>query len=256
MRSVRDAFEQVHKSAHFNAFHVLTSMHSTSYIRNGIETDIGDGAASKNDEIRMLRSEIETLRRSLCTASSKRVSDLEEEMETLKSNDVFSGHGDEREQRKSIVEAKLKKRRLPQDTFSYILASSAKTFPFLFAFFVYVFQILTFSLLMVDLVQSGDGASNPFGIPGNVDSQVRATQFLAINIAVFTQQDLLTGFGLFRDGYAAEIQSAFPHSAPWKFAAQLLARLSEGSLGLIVSFLLIGKCCLCAQSRDTSTVRH
>ena len=48
----------------------------------------------------------------------------------------------------------------------------------------------------------------------------------------------MTGFGVFRDGYHNALQR-FEHSKRWKYMLSLAARLSEGSVGLVVSFLLI-----------------
>ena len=167
----------------------------------------------------------------------------------------------------------------PQDSFSFAVVSPVKSWPFFFSVFIYIFQMATFAIVTLDLVSEGEGGTNPFGIPGDVAAQLRAAQFIAIMVAVrtffsveltwcdkkktlstslavsfqiknwnclirfynnkvFTQGDLMTGFQVFHDGFH-EAMRRFPHVSWWKFCFSLVTRLSEGSVGLIVSFLLI-----------------
>ena len=56
---------------------------------------------------------------------------------------------------------------------------------------------------------------------------------------MFTQDDLMTGLGLIRDGYNESLSQAFVYIRYWKYVFSLAARLVEGSVGLAVSFLLI-----------------
>lgn len=60
-----------------------------------------------------------------------------------------------------------------------------------------------------------------------------------LTLQVCTQGDLMTGFGLLRDGYSSSFPTLFEHTARWKFWFSLVSRLSEGALGLVASFLLI-----------------
>jgi hypothetical protein len=79
----------------------------------------------------------------------------------------------------------LTQRSLPKDTFSFIIISSLFSLPFLIATIVFSFQIAIFSLVSVDVINLSN-SSNPFNIPTNVESTVRATQVLAIIIAIVT----------------------------------------------------------------------
>jgi hypothetical protein len=94
----------------------------------------------------------------------------------------------------------LAQRSLPKDTFSFIIISSLFSLPFLIGIIVFSFQIAIFSLVSVDVIDL-DNSRNPFNIPTNVESTVRATQVLAIIIAIVTQDDVKKVILILRDGY-------------------------------------------------------
>jgi len=133
-----------------NELELLRASHETA-LRNGY--DLRDEQARMRDintqTIRQLQDEITTMRASIRTPNDL---DLD--------------------------------RVLPQDSFSFIMVAQACSMPFNFGMFIYVFQIATFSLVTLDLLSSGDGSNNVFGIPGDVTAQLRASQFIAILVAV------------------------------------------------------------------------
>ena len=131
-------------------------------------------------------------------------------------------------------------RSLPKDTFSFIFISRPLSVPFLIAIIVFSFQIAIFSLVSVDVIDLSN-SRNPFNIPTNVESTVRATQVLAIIIAIVTQDDVKKVILILRDGYTADVfQETFgPDATKFKWVFSLVLRAAEGLLGLLVTFMLI-----------------
>lgn len=129
-------------------------------------------------------------------------------------------------------------RHLTQDTFSFFLFVSPRNFSFWFSLVVFMSQVATFSLVLADIVDIG-APRNKFNIPPNVESTVRATQVIAILIAVFTQQDIRNAMNMLRDGYRPEYFIAFDGANLSKWLLSILLRILAGVLGLVVSFLLI-----------------
>jgi hypothetical protein len=92
----------------------------------------------------------------------------------------------------------------------------------------------------VDVIDLSN-SRNPFNIPTNVESTVRATQVLAIIIAIVTQDDVKKVILILRDGYDADVfQGTFgPDATKFKWVFSLVLRASEGLIGLFVTFMLI-----------------
>ena len=134
----------------------------------------------------------------------------------------------------------LTERYLPKDTFSFIFISRPLSVPFLIAIIVFSFQIAIFSLVSVDVIDLSN-SRNPFNMPTNVESTVRATQVLAIIIAIVTQDDVKKVILILRDGYIADVfQGTFGTDATkFKWVLSLVLRASEGLIGLFVTFMLI-----------------
>jgi hypothetical protein len=106
---------------------------------------------------------------------------------------------------------------------------------------VFLFQIVIFSLLAVDLISKKDSEGDRLArIPAHVETIVRVTQFLAIIIAVLTQADLRTSLEQVNEGYSEDRigkKSEEASCGKWWFAAA--CRFLEGALGLVVTFFLI-----------------
>jgi hypothetical protein len=134
----------------------------------------------------------------------------------------------------------ITQRSLPKDTFSFIIISRLFSLPFLIAIIVFSFQIAIFSLVSVDVIDL-DNSRNPFHLPPNVESTVRATQVLAIIIAIVTQDDVKKVILILRDGYIADVfQGTFgPDATKFKWVLSLALRAAEGLIGLFVTFMLI-----------------
>jgi hypothetical protein len=130
------------------------------------------------------------------------------------------------------------KKKLPPDTFSFLVCSKVLSQPFVFGITVFIFQITIYSLLAVDLINPS--SHNPLGIPANVEPSVRGTQFLAIIVAVLTQADLRTSLEQVNEGYNKDrIGNEFGEASrgKWWFAAA--CRFLQGALGLVLTFFLI-----------------
>ena len=129
-------------------------------------------------------------------------------------------------------------RYLPRDTFSIMLISRLLSISFAWSCLVVFLQLCIYTLVAVNQIDVG--ASNPLGIPTNVDFAVRLTQAIAITIAVATQEDILTAFNLIYDGYNDRaFQEVFPDASLVTWSIALISRFSVGTLGLIVTFFLI-----------------
>eukprot|EP00581_Thalassiosira_minuscula_P007961 CAMPEP_0183711696 /NCGR_PEP_ID=MMETSP0737-20130205/7137_1 /TAXON_ID=385413 /ORGANISM="Thalassiosira miniscula, Strain CCMP1093" /LENGTH=483 /DNA_ID=CAMNT_0025940263 /DNA_START=64 /DNA_END=1515 /DNA_ORIENTATION=+ len=82
---------------------------------------------------------------------------------------------------------------------------------------------------------------NLFGFPIDVSLAVRIAEYIAIIIAVFTQDDLVRAFHLLGEGYdPEEMRISFGEAcAPCKWWIHVFLRLIEGAFGLFVTFILI-----------------
>lgn len=127
---------------------------------------------------------------------------------------------------------------LPQDTFSYIIISETWGFPFVASLIIFCLQVTTFILVILDLAAQGDN-NNVFGVPANVSAQLRTTQFIALLVAVLTQGDLRTAFTLLRDGFTKDFDASFNYTSHLKYRVSVICRAISGSIGLMVSFVLI-----------------
>lgn len=131
-----------------------------------------------------------------------------------------------------------KEKLLPQDTFSMMIIAETWTLPFTASLIIFTLQVTIFVLTLLDLAREGE-PGNAFGVPANVSAELRATQFIAVLVAVLTQGDLRTASILLRDGFNKDFDTAFMETAPWKFHMSIAARTVSGSIGLLVSFVLI-----------------
>jgi hypothetical protein len=181
----------------------------------------------------------------------KRVNDLEATLQSLKKNiEGMIPPVQERPQTDSpadvvarnrevcLVHNEQYRRTLSRDTFSLMCFSKPTSPSFAWSFMIFLIQIFTFALVAWNIIDI-DHPTNPLGIPPNVDTSVRVTQLIAIVIAVATQEDIRTGVNLLYDGYQPEGFALFEDSTCFLWALSIVCRLLEGSLGLIVTFLLV-----------------
>jgi hypothetical protein len=90
-----------------------------------------------------------------------------------------------------------------------------------------------------------DNAQNPLGIPASVEGPVRASQVLALFIAVISQTDVASSANLLFNVYKStdlnEWLTSTAGSGPTrtKWFGSLFSRFLEGCFGLTVTFILI-----------------
>jgi len=146
-------------------------------------------------------------------------------------------HNEPQRVRGRVVEMSLGERSLTRDTFSFLVFSEAKSLATWVAVFVWVVQTVIFSLVAADVIDAG--SNNAFKIPPNVEAPVRVTQFIALLVAVLTQDDLRNSLNLMRDGYDQDCFSLFPGAKRTKWTVSVTLRAIQGTLGLFVTFLLV-----------------
>jgi hypothetical protein len=134
----------------------------------------------------------------------------------------------------------LTERYLPRDTFSFLVYTRRLSLPSLVAALVFCLQIAIFSLVSVDVIDLSS-AGNPLNFPPGVEATVRATEVLAIIVAILTQDDVKKVIHILRDGYDEDsFHDAFGHEASRsKWALSIVLRGLQGLLGLFVTFMLI-----------------
>lgn len=142
-----------------NSYDFETNVPETTGLLSGEEGEKGESLAVAT-ELKKLRSTVRKLKLELNALR-----------ETTSSRSFFAGTNND---------VKV----LPQDTFSFLVVSVVQSATFCVGIFVCVFQMATFLLVCLDLLSKGDGAKNPFGIPGDVSAELRATQCIAILVAV------------------------------------------------------------------------
>jgi len=134
----------------------------------------------------------------------------------------------------------LTQRSLSRDTFSFLIYTRCWSGPSLLAALVIFLQTAIFSLVLADVIDPSN-TGNPFNFPPNVESTVRATEVLAILVAIITQDDVRKAINLLRDGYDEGVfRGTFGHDvSKSKWVLSIVLRGCEGLLGLFVTFMLI-----------------
>jgi hypothetical protein len=122
---------------------------------------------------------------------------------------------------------------LPEDTFSFFAFVDVRSLSFLLALLVFCIQVTTLSLLIADIIDPKD-RNNPLGIkPGSAALPVRASQLLALFIAVISQPDVGSSANLLYNVYkstdlneALTLTTGSGRSTKW--FGSLFARFLEG----------------------------
>eukprot|EP00985_Skeletonema_marinoi_P013775 scaffold6873_cov72-Skeletonema_marinoi.AAC.2 len=127
---------------------------------------------------------------------------------------------------------------LCEDTFSFLIYSHVRSRAFFLATFVFLFQIAIYVVLAIDIINASD-PNNPLKFPVNVEGAVRAAEFLAIVVAIITQDDLRKAVNLLRDGFDQNLVNAHEGATTKKWILSIVLRGSEGFFGLFLTFLLI-----------------
>mmetsp|Transcript_13517 Transcript_13517/g.28739 ORF Transcript_13517/g.28739 Transcript_13517/m.28739 type:complete len:649 (+) Transcript_13517:149-2095(+) len=136
---------------------------------------------------------------------------------------------------------------ITEDTYSFLFTASINSTPFIWALFIFVFQSAILVIIEIGMVEDGS-PDNKLSVPSGVTRAVRVSQFIALILAPFTQDDFISSLDMFTVRYDKSIVKEFPAAShPKWFLANTLRGL-QGCLYLGVCF------CLIVQASDTLTV--
>lgn len=132
---------------------------------------------------------------------------------------------------------------LEEDTFSVLFLSNRMSWPWFFALFVFAIQIAILALIEKDLLEDNE-SGNFFKVPPFNDGIVTAAQFLALLVAVMSQDDCITSLYIISVVYDKGVMKTYPHATLASWSISNLCRFGEGFLSLFVTFTFI------VQSKD------
>ncbi|CAB9513572.1 expressed unknown protein [Seminavis robusta] len=122
-----------------------------------------------------------------------------------------------------------------ESTYSLFYLCSADSFAFWYAFFVYVIQITTILLTLIDIV---DWGGNGLDMPPNVDLIVTIAQGVALFQALAFQSDLLEVVAKLKDGFHPEVLEKHPGATYATWLLSCIAQLMAGLLLLLTIYIL------------------
>ncbi|CAB9529225.1 expressed unknown protein [Seminavis robusta] len=123
-----------------------------------------------------------------------------------------------------------------ESTYSLFYLCSVNSWAFWYAAFVYVLQITTILLTMIDVV---DWGGNGLNLPPMVDLSVTIAQGVALFQAVAFQSDLIQVVMKFKDGFHPEVLETHPGATYSTWLLSCLAQLFAGLLLLVTIFILV-----------------
>ena len=137
---------------------------------------------------------------------------------------------------------------LPKSTHTLLFSEPMCSFPFLFAVVIALVCLSCLSLALVNnLFKEASGGWNGDNlargivdsIPVNVTVSVRASQFLAILIAMMMESEIPTGLMLLRNISSQSFQAKLTNSSYIRFVASAILRILLGYLFLINVFVVL-----------------
>lgn len=139
--------------------------------------------------------------------------------------------------------------KFPEDVYSIIYLTPWRSFAFWYSVAVFLLQMLVLALVFSDMVYDlpGTEEDNKLNVPPTATTQVFIAQFVALFIAVLSQEDVTLSLMLISVSLAEEyptyqstLQQKYPHAASsWQFWLANCLRLTEGVSTLLVSFIFI-----------------
>ncbi|CAB9529527.1 unknown protein [Seminavis robusta] len=123
-----------------------------------------------------------------------------------------------------------------ESTYSLFYLCSVNSWAFWYAAFIYVLQITTILLTMIDVV---DWGGNGLNLPPMVDLSVTIAQGVALFQAVAFQSDLIQVVMKFKDGFHPEVLDTHPGATYSTWLLSCLAQLFAGLLLLVTIFILV-----------------
>ena len=136
--------------------------------------------------------------------------DAEDIIKRLHSSDTFDTM-----MTQSTSDRDVSERKLPEDTFSFLIYADVFSPPFLWGIIVFLFQISIYIILGLSIIDLGcenkgtgwkidivcKETKNPVDFPFNVSVPVRISEAIAILISIITQDDVRKAICLYRDGF-------------------------------------------------------
>ncbi|CAB9513574.1 unknown protein [Seminavis robusta] len=122
-----------------------------------------------------------------------------------------------------------------ESTYSLFYLCSADSFAFWYAVFVYVIQITTILLTLIDII---DWSGNGLDMPPNVDLIVTIAQGVALFQALAFQSDFLEVVAKFKDGFHPEVLEKHPGATYATWLLSCIAQLFAGLLLLLTIYIL------------------
>eukprot|EP00585_Thalassiosira_rotula_P005858 CAMPEP_0196159518 /NCGR_PEP_ID=MMETSP0910-20130528/46361_1 /TAXON_ID=49265 /ORGANISM="Thalassiosira rotula, Strain GSO102" /LENGTH=684 /DNA_ID=CAMNT_0041424439 /DNA_START=132 /DNA_END=2186 /DNA_ORIENTATION=+ len=170
--------------------------------------------------------------------SSTEDGDGDDDDDDVKDDDVKD---DEEEGKSDLYESERDPVNLPESTHTLFFTHPVCSVPFGFATAIVVISIGCLVLAFSDNFSSGSNPGNRFGIPANVDFQVRVAQYLAIVIALLMEEEIPTGAYLLRMIPSSAFQKKFPGRSYKRFVASALLRVVLGYIFLLNVLLILIK---------------
>jgi hypothetical protein len=131
---------------------------------------------------------------------------------------------------------------LQEDVFTLFFLSEPRSKPFLYSVCVIALQYTIYGLLLYSLLEDDDpyrDKDNFLKIPAFVDIYVRVSQFIALLIAVVTQEDVMYTIELITVGYDPAILASHPSATRAYWLASCVLRFLEGTVGVVLAFVFI-----------------
>jgi hypothetical protein len=133
-------------------------------------------------------------------------------------------------------------RDLQDDVFTLFFLSEPRSKPFLYSICVIALQYTIYGLLLFSLIEDDDpyrDKDNVLKVPAFVDTYVMVSQYIALLIAVVTQEDVMYTIELITVGYDPAILVSHPSATRAYWVVSCLVRFLEGAVGVAIAFVFI-----------------
>ncbi len=128
---------------------------------------------------------------------------------------------------------------LEEDIFSMIFVSPVCSMPFLYALFVFILQMAILILALYNILRDADPDKNKLHIPPYTNTEVQLSQCIALLIALFTSDDVITSLDALLVRYDNDVRLENKGATKSKWIFSHLCRFLEGLLGIVVAFFFI-----------------
>jgi hypothetical protein len=109
---------------------------------------------------------------------------------------------------------------LSQDVYSLIYIAPVTSVAFIYAVFVFCFQMVLMLLVLSDLINP-ESKDNPLSLPPGVPPSMTAAQGLCILLALAVQQDLIVAIATLQAGHSDHLTEDLPSATKFKFISPM-----------------------------------